>query len=152
MQDALLLKNSNRIPSYRSRKQKCPVWGIFYIPKNKTEALNEHTTINLHCRNRKLQKHFPCKESTFSSRDPLCPSRSGIWKRNWDTAYFTGQAKDWNLPKKGMFFYQKAQEMLKDWNRFKEEVISGTEHKKIKNRTWCQSLFQQTVSEDCQIF
>ena len=23
---------------------------------------------------------------------------------------------------------------------------------KIKNRTWCQSLFQQTVSEDCQIF
>ena len=20
------------------------------------------------------------------------------------------------------------------------------------NRTWCQSLFQQTVSEDCQIF
>ena len=52
-------KNSNRIPSYRSRKQKCPVWGDFYIPKNKTEALNEHTTINLDRRNRKMQQHFP---------------------------------------------------------------------------------------------
>ena len=28
-------KNSNRIPSYRSRKQKCPVWGIFIYRKTK---------------------------------------------------------------------------------------------------------------------
>lgn len=81
--------------------------GDFYIPKNKTEALNEHTTINLHCRNLQIAKAFPAQQSTFSSRSPLCPSRSGIWKRNWDTAYFTGQAKDWNLPKKGMFFTKK---------------------------------------------
>ena len=39
--------------------------GDFYIPKNKTEALNEHTTINLHCRNRKSQKHFPRSRVPF---------------------------------------------------------------------------------------
>lgn len=65
---------------------------------------------------------------------------------------FRRTRKGLELTEKGNLFYQKAQKMLEDWSRFKEEVISGTEHKKIKNRTWCQSLFQQTVSKDCRIF
>ena len=45
---------------------------------------------------------------------------------------FHRTSKGLELTEKGNVFYQKAQEMLKDWNRFKEEVISGTEHKKLK--------------------
>ena len=45
---------------------------------------------------------------------------------------FHRTSKGLELTEKGNVFYQKAQEMLKDWNCFKEEVISGTEHKKLK--------------------
>ena len=45
---------------------------------------------------------------------------------------FRRTSKGLELTEKGNIFYQKAQEMLEDWNRFKEEVISGTEHKKLK--------------------
>lgn len=45
---------------------------------------------------------------------------------------FHRTSKGLELTEKGNVFYQKAQEMLKDWHRFKEEVISGTEHKKLK--------------------
>ena len=105
--------------------------GDFYIPKNKTEALNEHTTINLHCRNRKLQKHFPRSRVPFRlaarsvPADPESGKGTGIPRISQDKQR-TGTYQ------KGNVFYQKAQEMLKDWNRFKEEVISGTEHKKLK--------------------
>ena len=45
---------------------------------------------------------------------------------------FRRTSKGLELTEKGNLFYEKAQEMLEDWNRFKEEVISGTELKKLK--------------------
>ena len=44
---------------------------------------------------------------------------------------FRRTSKGLELTEKGNLFYEKAQEMLEDWNRFKEEVISGTELKKL---------------------
>ena len=40
---------------------------------------------------------------------------------------FHRTSKGLELTEKGNVFYQKAQEMLKDWNRFKEEVIEELE-------------------------
>ena len=45
---------------------------------------------------------------------------------------FRRTSKGLELTEKGNLFYEKAQKMLEDWNHFKEEVISGTEHKKLK--------------------
>lgn len=105
--------------------------GDFYIPKNKTEALNEHTTINLHCRNRKLQKHFRAAEYLFVSQPALSQQIRNL-EKELGYRVFHRTSKGLELTEKGNVFYQKAQEMLKDWNCFKEEVISGTEHKKLK--------------------
>ena len=57
---------------------------------------------------------------------------------------FHRTSKGLELTEKGNVFYQKAQEMLKDWNRFKEEVISGTEHKKLKI-----GLGAKSIPTDC---
>ena len=63
---------------------------------------------------------------------------------------FHRTSKGLELTEKGNVFYQKAQEMLKDWNRFKEEVISGTEHKKLKigrgARVYSNRLFLDTYA------
>ena len=55
---------------------------------------------------------------------------------------FHRTSKGLELTEKGNVFYQKAQEMLKDWNCFKEEVISGTEHKK-------SDLVPESIPTDC---
>ena len=98
--------------------------------------------LTLHCRNRKLQKHFRAAEY-LSSRSPPVPADPESGKGTGIPRISTGQAKGLELTEKGMFL-PKAQEMLKDWNRFKEEVISGTEHKKLKS-----DLVPESIPTDC---
>ena len=51
-------KNSIGYPHAGQENRNVPYGGFLYT-ENKTEALNEHTTINLYRRNRKMQQHFP---------------------------------------------------------------------------------------------
>ncbi len=76
----------------------------------------------------KMQQHFPrgrvslCFAACSVPADPESGKELGY-------CVFRRTRKGLELTEKGNLFYQKAQKMLEDWSRFKEEVISGTEHK-----------------------
>ena len=124
-------KNSNRIPSYRSRKQKCPVWGIFIYRKTKQRRwMNiQQLTYIVEIANRKSISR--AAEYLFVSQPALSQQIRNL-EKELGYRVFHRTSKGLELTEKGNVFYQKAQEMLKDWNRFKEEVMSGTELKKLK--------------------